>query len=168
MHLPKWIFLLGAGMFLCISACQGQETGGPTTGGTTAQSGDELMQLGEQVYRTYCGTCHQPDGQGIPGAFPPLAETEWVQGDAGRLIRLVLNGMQGPVTINGKEYNNMMTPHNFLSDDQVAAVLTYVRSNFGNDAPGISPEAVTAIRAANTKQGMWTPSELEQATGIPE
>ncbi|NNF03047.1 MAG: cytochrome c, partial [Rhodothermales bacterium] len=74
-------------------------------------SPSEQYLTGEAVYSKYCVTCHQADGQGIPGAFPPVAGAEWVDGDPGRLIRLVLNGMQGPITVRGEEYNNVMTPH---------------------------------------------------------
>lgn len=151
-------------LVFAISACQSDEQGTSTDSATTA----EMTQLGEQVYRTYCGTCHQADGQGIPGAFPPLAETEWVNGDKGRLIRLVLNGMQGPISVNGSEYNNMMTPHNFLSDEQVAAVLSYVRNNFGNKAEVVQTEEVTKVREATNKEGLWDASELESMTGIPD
>lgn len=128
----------------------------------------EQYLTGESVYGKYCVTCHQVDGEGIPDAFPPLAGAEWVAGDPGRLIRLVLNGMKGPITVRGEQYNNVMTPHAFLTDEQIAAVLTYVRSSFGNDAPAIEPAAVQAVRAANTHEGLWISTVLEQQTGIPD
>ncbi|MFP4091176.1 MAG: c-type cytochrome, partial [Cyclobacteriaceae bacterium] len=80
------------------------------------------------------------------GAFPPLKETDWVQGDKEKLISIVLNGLQGPITVNGEQYNNVMTPHNFLSDDEVAAVLTFVRNSFGNNASEVMAEEVAALR----------------------
>lgn len=122
---------------------------------------------GESVYGKYCVTCHKEDGQGVPDAFPPLAGAEWVEGDPGRLIRLVLNGMQGPITVRGEQYNNVMTPHAFLTDEQIAAVLTYVRSSFGNDAPPVESSTVRAVRAANTHEGLWVSTVLEHQTGIP-
>jgi hypothetical protein len=64
-------------------------------------------------------------------------------------------------------YEGVMTPHNFLTDDQIAAVLTYVRQHFGNTASAVSPDAVTAVRTANERDGLWTPEALQEATGIP-
>jgi mono/diheme cytochrome c family protein len=127
----------------------------------------EQYLTGEAVYTKYCITCHQQDGQGIPDAFPPLAGGEWVVGDEGRLVRLVLNGMQGPITVRGERFNNVMTPHGFLSDGQIAAVLTYVRSSFGNHAPPVDSATVAAVRAANTHEGLWISTVLETHTGVP-
>jgi len=145
---------------LVIAGCQPQPP-------QDASSEDRMLQLGERVYRTYCATCHQADGRGVPGAFPPLRQTDWVEGDKGRLIRLVLNGLQGRVVVQGEVYEGVMTPHNFLTDDQIAAVLTYVRQHFGNTASAVSPDAVTAVRTANERDGLWTPGALQEATGIP-
>jgi mono/diheme cytochrome c family protein len=128
---------------------------------------DPLLRLGHQVYTTHCITCHQADARGIAGSFPPLRGTEWILGDEGRLIRLLLHGMCGPIEVDGETYDNVMTPHGFLSDEQIAAVLTYVRSHFGNEAGPISPAQVTAVRAASTQEGYWEPSVLEGRTGIP-
>lgn len=137
--------------------------------GCGADSADLTKEeRGQRVYRAYCLSCHQADGSGIPGMYPPLQETDWVEGDAGRLIRLVINGLAGPIVVKGEEYNNIMPPHGTLSDDQIAAVLTYVRQNFGNDAPAISADDVHAVRSTNQRRGMWNAQELEAATGIPE
>lgn len=138
------------------------------TDSSTPPPDDATMALGERIYRTNCNTCHQGEGQGMPGVFPPLTETEWVTGDKGRLIRLTLNGLNGPMTVNGVEYNSVMTPHDFLSDDQIAAVLTYIRQSFGNQASAVTPAEVAAVRAANTHEGMWDATTLENETGIPE
>lgn len=109
------------------------------------------METGKTVYNSYCIACHQQDGSGVPGAFPPLKETEWVNGDKETLISIVLNGLQGPIEVNGEQYNNIMTPHNFLSDDEIAAVLTYVRNSFGNSASEVSAEEVADLRNAESK-----------------
>ena len=122
---------------------------------------------GSDIYDRFCVNCQQADGMGIPGAFPPVYESEWVNGDVGRLIRLVLNGMQGPMTVKGERYNNVMTPHDFLDDAQIAAVLTYVRSSFGNSSGAVVLNDVTAVRAVNEQQDFWLPEELEAETGIP-
>lgn len=126
-----------------------------------------FAQLGERVYGSYCITCHQANGLGLPGTFPPLRQTTWVEGDKGRLIRLTLNGMKGPLKVDGETYEGIMPMHGFLSDDQVAAVLTYVRSNFGSDADVITPEEVAAVRRANDRKEPWTAEALTEQTGIP-
>jgi len=102
---------------------------------------------GEDIYNIYCATCHQNDGKGATSRFPPLAQTDWVTGDKKRLISLVLQGMEGPINVNGELYSTAMPQHSFLSDEQVAEVLTYIRSNFGNDASEVSPEEVAKVRA---------------------
>lgn len=101
---------------------------------------------GEKIYYTYCSTCHQQDGRGATGRFPPLTGTEWVIGDKERLINIVLNGMEGSMEVNGEVYNGVMPQHSFLSDEEVADVLTYIRANFGNDAGEIKPEEVRKLR----------------------
>ncbi|PIQ60966.1 MAG: cytochrome C [Bacteroidetes bacterium CG12_big_fil_rev_8_21_14_0_65_60_17] len=125
-------------------------------------------ESGADLYAAYCSSCHQPDGKGIRNAFPPLTESVWVQGDEGRLIRLVLRGMQGPIVVQGEPYNNVMTPHRFLSDEQVAAVLTLVRSSFGNEAPPVEAETVARVRKATPERGLWQASELEGMLGVPK
>ena len=112
----------------------------PAPSGTAADSG-------KVVYDTYCLACHQADGRGVPGQNPPLAKTDWVLGDKTRLIGVILNGLNDPVEIGGETYDNPMPAHDFLTDQQVADVLTYVRSHFGNQAPAIKPEDVKAVRA---------------------
>lgn len=121
--------------------------------------------LGAQVYRSTCQTCHGPEGRGVAGAFPPLAGNARVTGDAAPLVRIVLHGLRGPLVVEGQRYDGVMTPHGaILSDDQIAAVLTYVRQSFGNDAPAVSPEVVAAERAATRgRTSLYTPEEL----GLP-
>ena len=101
------------------------------------------------IYKTYCQVCHQADGKGVPGMNPPLTQTEYVLGEKERLIGIVLNGLTGEIEVNGETFNNVMASHSFLSDQQIANVLSYVRSNFGNDAPAITPEEVAAVRASS-------------------
>jgi mono/diheme cytochrome c family protein len=103
---------------------------------------------GQQVYEQYCLACHQADGSGVPSLNPPLKQTDWVQGDKTRLINVVLKGLQEPIEINGESYNNVMPAHDFLSDKEVADVLTFIRSNFGNKADAVTPEEVKKTRAA--------------------
>ncbi|WP_372638524.1 c-type cytochrome, partial [Fodinibius sp.] len=127
----------------------------------------ELFVQGREIYNQEgsCGTCHQPDGQGLSNSgFPPLAGTNWVLGSEERLIKLVLNGLQGPIEVLGETYPGQvpMTPFGgMLEDEEVAAVLTYVRNAFGNEAPAISTEKVKEVRASTEdKSGFYTPQEL--------
>lgn len=101
---------------------------------------------GEQIYNRYCGSCHQNNGRGASGRFPPLTETSWVTGDKKRLIQLVLNGLEGQIEVNGLSFNNSMPQHSFLKDEEIANVLTYIRQNFGNRASAIATEEVQAAR----------------------
>ena len=127
---------------------------------------------GEAIYNTRCLVCHQADGQGIAGVFPPLTETEWVTGDKGALIRLTLGGLMGPVEVQGMVYQGAMPPWKaFLSDEEVAAVLTYIREAWGNDASGVTPAEVAAVRKATASRiRAWTAEELAEPgnQGIPE
>lgn len=135
----------------------------------TELKGTEREQLikGKALYAREgaCGTCHQPDGKGLPASgFPSLAGTNWVLGNEDRLIKVVLNGLYGPMEVLGTKYPGQvpMTPFgNMLKDDEIAAVLTYVRNSFGNKASAISPDKVKAVRAATKdKTGFYSPDEL--------
>ncbi len=125
-----------------------------------------LFKKGHEVYSRegHCITCHQPDGQGLPAAmFPPLAGTKWVNGPEERLIKLTLHGLMGSIEVKGKTYPGQvpMTAFKQLSDEEVAAVLTYVRNSFGNQAPMVTPAKVKEIREATKGQtGFSSPAEL--------
>ncbi|HEX8529485.1 MAG TPA: PVC-type heme-binding CxxCH protein [Cytophagales bacterium] len=127
----------------------------------------ELFVQGKAIYARegYCGTCHQPDGKGLPASgFPPLAGTKWVTGSHERLTKIVLNGLHGPLEVLGKPYPGQvpMTPFGgMLKDEEVAAVLTYVRNAFGNQAPAVTPAQVKQVRASTgAKKGFYSPEEL--------
>lgn len=127
----------------------------------------ELFIRGKAIYARdgFCITCHQPDGGGLSASgFPALTGTKWVTGSEERLIKIALNGIYGPMEVNGNKYAGQvpMTPFGgMLKDDEVAAVLTYVRNAFGNKASVILPDKVKAVRDATaSKTGFWTPEEL--------
>jgi mono/diheme cytochrome c family protein/glucose/arabinose dehydrogenase len=127
----------------------------------------ELFIKGKAIYLRdgYCGTCHQADGVGLSASgFPGLVRTPWVTGSDERLIKIVLKGMMGPIEVNGNNYAGQvpMTPFGgMLNDDEVAAVLTYVRNAFGNKATAVSPDKVKAVREAiKDKTGFYSPDEL--------
>lgn len=105
------------------------------------------MDAGKKVYETYCLVCHQPDGAGVPRMNPPLIKTSYVLGDKKKLIGIVLKGMDEQVEIEGNYYTNVMAPHDFLADQDIADVLTYVRNSFGNKASIVTAAEVKAERA---------------------
>lgn len=140
-----------------------------------AESDLELYRKGREIYGRdgYCGTCHQPDGRGLTAAgFPPLAGTRWVTGSEERLIKLTLHGLSGPIEVLGEEYPGSvpMTPfRGMLNDEEVAAILTYVRNSFGNEASAISPETVQKVREETSgKSGFYSPEELLQEHPLDE
>ena len=112
-----------------------------------------------------CVACHQFTGMGLPGQFPPLARSEWVQGAPERPIRILLNGLQGPTQIHGQTYNNAMPAFGAaLGDNEIAALLTYIRQEWGNRAAPVDSAEVAAVRAATKARTIpWTSAELESA-----
>ena len=108
---------------------------------------DELL-AGRVVYNTYCAPCHQRDGKGAPGMNPPLAGINIVTGNKPELIKIILKGYDKPTKINGESYQNVMPPHSWLTDQQIADVLTYIRKSWGNAADTVKTEEVTKTRGA--------------------
>ncbi len=119
--------------------------------------------LGKQVYMTLCVACHQPTGLGLPPVFPPLSKTEYVSGSAERFAAIILKGIIGPITVNGQLYTNVMPPQEaMLTDEKIAAVVTFVRSNFGNLSSAVTPEVVAAARKKFLdRKTSWTEAELK-------
>ena len=109
------------------------------------------IAAGGKLYNTYCATCHQSNGKGDGTRFPPLENSEWVKGNKARLINVVLNGLNGPITVNGVGYNEVMPANSYLSDEQIALILTYVRANFKNNLTGILPAEVARVRQQTKK-----------------
>ena len=131
--------------------------GPPSSSGT---SGDALN--GASLFVANCSSCHGADGSGIRGAFPPLNGSSIVQGDKGSLIKILLHGLQGQVTVKGEQYNGTMPSFgNILSDEQISATLTYIRSMPENTAGAVSSEEVSKVRSeTSARQQAWTPNEL--------
>lgn len=116
--------------------------------------------LGRRVYAR-CAGCHQPDGTGVPGLYPPLTGTAWVTGDPVVPTRIALHGLGGPVEIDGVEYDQPMPAWRSLRDDQLAAVLTYIRTSWGNAAASVTPDRVARVRsAAGDRRLAWSAVEL--------
>ena len=174
--IPRWLFaVIGVGIFWS-GAYLFSYSGGfaadifdykPKYGAqaTAAAGPPDPKVLGKKLFSANCVTCHQANGQGQPGQFPPLAGSEFVLGDASnRLIAIVLKGLQGPVQVKGQGFNNAMQPwEGQYTDQQIAAILSYVRSDWGNNAPEIPPEAVKAMRdELKNRKDQWTFAELMQ------
>jgi nitrite reductase (NO-forming)/hydroxylamine reductase len=124
-------------------------------------SGDmaDVMARGEAVYLGNCAACHQPTGLGLPGAFPPLAQSDFLQGNRQDVMQAALFGMSGPLTVNGVDYNGVMPSQGFLSDQELADALTYVFSSWGNTGSAVSVAEVAALRAELGEAGTMVAGE---------
>src|SRR5690606_25700447 len=111
-----------------------------------ARTTAEQVAFGQRLFESTCAACHQPDGKGLAGAFPPVAGSDFLNADRDRAIATVLHGRSGPITVNGEVFDAVM-PALGLSDEQVANVLTYVYSQWGNNGTVVRPADVAAVRA---------------------
>jgi mono/diheme cytochrome c family protein len=131
----------------------------PATAGSEAA---EPPPDGAGIFANVCQTCHQDRGAGVEDKYPPLAGSEWVAGDASIPVRIVLNGLQGPIQVKGKTLSNEMPAFGpQLSDAEIAAVLTHVRSSWGNRAGPVDPKLVREIRERTAGAGPWTVERLK-------
>jgi nitrite reductase (NO-forming) len=112
---------------------------------------EQQMQAGAVLFKGTCSVCHQETGQGIPNVFPPLAGSDLLKETPQRAIEIALNGLTGPITVNGNTFNSVMPPMSQLNDDEIANILTYVLNSWGNSGGVISKEDVQKVRA-NTKR----------------
>jgi mono/diheme cytochrome c family protein len=127
--------------------------------------GDPLLAVGAQQYKLLCSPCHQESGLGAPGLAPPLAGSEWViAGGPNRLIRIAHAGLSGPITVKGQVWNAAMPPMGpALDDKQMAGVISYIRSAWGNNASKVTPEQVQKVRAdMGNRTDPYTAEQLEQ------
>jgi nitrite reductase (NO-forming) len=111
----------------------------------------QQMDAGAVLFRGTCSTCHQDNGAGLPNVFPPLAKSDYMLSNKQRAIQIVLNGLSGPVKVNGAEYNSVMPPMSQLNDDEVANILTYVLNSWGNSDGTISAADVAKVRATTKR-----------------
>ena len=136
------------------------------------KSGDaELIAAGEALY-VNCAACHQANGMGTPGQFPPLAGSEWVTvPNPARLIRIILQGPTGQFTVKGEtvNYSAAMPPFgSAFTDQQIAGILSFIRSNWGNAAPAVTPDQVKAVREeTKDRSAAWTMDELLKVPETP-
>jgi len=133
----------------------------PAEAGVFVKASDDQMKRGAAVYARTCIACHQPTGMGLPPVFPPIANAPIVVGNPELPIKFILQGLMGPITVNGTTYNSMMPPVAGVSDAEIADVLTYVRQSFGNKGNPVSADQVKAVRASTAgRTAMWTTAEL--------
>jgi mono/diheme cytochrome c family protein len=122
---------------------------------TPDEENDKLPQgnsiEGWKLYSIYCKNCHQGNGKGDNNRFPPLAGSEYVTGDKDRLIKILLNGLQGEINVAGKKYDGLMPPFGHLDDHAIASILTIIRSRYKNNASAVTSDEVKKVREANKR-----------------
>jgi len=139
---------------------------GAAAGAMAAATANPVVQ-GERIFLNNCQGCHQQNGRGVPGAFPPLVGSEWVTGAPETLVRILLQGLTGPVQVAGATYNGAMPAwKDVLKDEEIAAVATYVRQWKPNAAGAVSGEQVASLRQATaSRTAAWTVAELKADEG---
>ena len=119
-----------------------------TTGEATME---QQIAAGEALFAGTCSVCHQLDGSGLVAVFPPLAGSDYFLADSTRAIDIILNGLSGPITVNGQLYDSIMPPMSQLNDDEIANILTYALNSWGNDDGRVSPDQVADVRATTER-----------------
>ncbi len=145
--------LLGMFFISCQSSGEKKKTGTVNSDQPAAETANnQPVQAAEKVhqenavYKKYCLVCHQADGSGVPGMYPPLGKGSWTGKDPKELVLILTNGLKGKVEVNGEFYNSEMPAQPQLTDEEIADVLSYIRSNFGNSFDPIDVELVKKIR----------------------
>ena len=152
LRLTFLLSLLGLGLGACgqsedsSTETQGANDTAVHTAEVSAAGVDDLMARGKEVFLANCSACHQPTGVGLPGAFPPLAGSDFLLGERKQVMGAALFGLSGPITVNGVEYNGVMPSLGHLPDEDLAAALTYVFGSWGNTGAAVSVEEVAALR----------------------
>ena len=123
----------------------------------TTMTREERMTEGSKVFNMACFACHQADGRGLPGVFPPLAGSDFLKADPDRAIAIVIHGLQGEIVVNGNKFNSIMTPQPF-NDQQIANVLTFVNNSWGNTGPVFTAEQVRKVRDSGLKPSAGAPA----------
>jgi nitrite reductase (NO-forming) len=118
---------------------------------TGSATKEQRINAGRVLYNGTCSVCHQQNGEGLEGVFPPLADSDYLMADARRAIEVVLNGLTGPVTVNGSSYNSVMPPMSQLNDDEIANILTFALNGWGNEGDAVDSDEVAEVRAATER-----------------
>lgn len=135
-----------------------------------AENKQEILKRGSALYQTYCSACHAADGKGANnGAFPPLAGSNWLKGSPERAIQVVLHGLEGEIAVNRRQYALAMPPQgSALSDQQIADILSFVRSSWGNKEAIVTSDLVTKGRQqTDSRDKPWTQQEISKLYGLP-
>jgi len=150
------VLLIAAALAVSLSSCAREEAAAPAEGAEPAiaahpvevvsKSPEERMASGKKLYNAHCAACHQANGQGLTGAFPPLAQSTYLADGPGAAISAILNGLSGPISVNGTEYNAVMPNLSYLNDDEVAEIVAFVMNSWGNPGGEASPAEVAAAR----------------------
>lgn len=136
----------------------------PGSGKQVAEKPFDPIAHGKKLFAKQCQQCHQADGQGLPGVYPPLANSPWLTSNDERPVKILLLGLQGPITVNGNKFDGNMPTVGYWKDRDIAAVISWERKQWGNDAPEITEEFVAKIRKElGDRQKPWTAAELEAA-----
>ena len=148
--------LMTAALAVSLTACAKEEPAAPAQGVDSAvavhaaeaasRSIEERIASGEKLYAAHCAACHQATGKGLTGAFPPLAESSYLPDGPGAAIDAVLNGLSGPITVNGAEYNSVMPNLSYLSDSDASDVISFVMNSWGNPGGEVSSAEIAAAR----------------------
>ncbi len=155
----KWTLVVG-GLALSVAACaDGKDAAQSTAPSATAVHDAEVAGAaasaasgGEALYKQHCVACHREDGKGLPGAFPPLADSDYLLGDADRAISVAVHGKSGEITVNGQQFNSVMPSVGYLSDEEVAGVITYINQAWGNKGVAVTAAQVAAVRAGSAPE----------------
>jgi len=126
------------------------------------------VKAGESVYQTVCLACHQADGKGLPGAFPPLAGSDYLLGDKDRAVGVVVRGLEGEIVVNGVKYNSVMPAMTQLSDQEIADALTYAMNSWGNQGGAVTVAQVAAVRAKAAAEPKTAASPTQHPTTTAE
>jgi len=138
-------------------------TNAPPKGPKLSPEEMKRFEVGKGNYETVCLPCHQPHGLGQEGLAPPLAGSEWVSGSEQRLVRILLHGLRGPITVKGQPFELDMPALGVLDDDAIATILTYIRHEWGHAFPPVSTDTVKKIREATaSREDAWTQEELQK------
>lgn len=132
---------------------------------STPKSKPERIEAGKRLFATICTPCHQANGQGIAQKFPPLANSDFLNADKKRAIKVLLHGRQGVIVVNGQKFNNSM-PSFPLEDEDIANALTFVYNSFGNSGKEVKPEEVKALRGEKEEESPGDPKDV--ALSVPE
>ena len=172
---PAWMLALGCAAVMASGTAPAQQPSASASAPQVHQAEvagatvtPAQIKAGEQVFQTVCLACHQADGKGIPGAFPPLAGSDFLMGDKGRAVGVVVNGLQGEVVVNGAKFNSVMPAMVQLSDQEIADALTYALNSWGNSGGAVATSLVSAERARSAQTPKKADSPTQHPTTVSE